>query len=92
MRGTYALLHGDVATALDHNALLPLYLGIAVALGVGAFVRAGRHDGVADGSQPRRTALGRVRPAALWWALGAVSIVFLVVRNLPWFPYLDSAA
>ncbi len=93
MRGTYALMHGDVATALDHNALLPLYLGVAVALGVGAFVRAGRSAGGATGAlRSRRPILGAVRPTVLWWSLGAVSIVFFVVRNLPWFPYLDSAA
>jgi hypothetical protein len=93
MRGTYALMHGDVATALDHNVLLPLYLGVAVALGVGAFVRAGRSGHAATGGQQvRRPVLAAIRPAVLWWSLGAVSIVFLVVRNLPWFPYLDSAA
>ena len=35
LRGTSALLHGDIATALDHNVLLPVYLvGLAVLIGV----------------------------------------------------------
>ena len=39
LRGTYALLHGDIATALDHNVLLPLFLVAAVAAGVAVRVR-----------------------------------------------------
>ena len=42
LRGTYALLHGDVATALDHNVLLPLFLVVAMVLGVAAWLRPGR--------------------------------------------------
>jgi hypothetical protein len=39
LRGTYALMHGDLATALDHNVLLPFLLVAAVALGVAVWVR-----------------------------------------------------
>ena len=89
-RGSYALLHGDVATALDHNALLPLFLGVALVLAVSAFVRAGRAEQTAVTTTGRRALA--LRPATLWWALGVVTVAFLVVRNLPWFPYLDSVA
>jgi hypothetical protein len=91
LRGTSALLHGDVATALDHNALLPLFLGVAIALAVTAFARAGRVDGVSASRSTRLRPL-TIRPAALWWSLGVVTAIFFVVRNLPWFPYLDSVA
>jgi hypothetical protein len=83
LRGTHALLHGDVATALDHNLLLPLYLGVLMALGVMAF--RGTNPGAFSGL---RTGRGRL----LVWALVAVTVVFFVVRNLPWFPYLDARA
>ncbi|MEO8106399.1 MAG: DUF2752 domain-containing protein [Actinomycetes bacterium] len=89
LRGTNALLHGDVATALDHNALLPLFLAVAVALAVSAFVRAGRVDQTPSAVSIRSRPL-IVRPVVLWWSLGVVTAVFFVVRNLPWFPYLDS--
>src|SRR5512147_2498651 len=51
LRGTHALLHGDVSTALDHNLLLPLYLGVLVAVGVMAFrgTRPGAFDDVRRG-------------------------------------------
>jgi hypothetical protein len=38
----------------------------------------------------RRPSAGAVASRRWWWALGAVTLVFFVVRNLPWFPYLDS--
>jgi hypothetical protein len=87
LRGTYALMHGDVATALNHNLLLPLFLGVVLALAVRAWRRA-------DGTSRRRSSPGVVAgaPVALWWALAAVTAIFFVVRNLPWFPYLDSVS
>jgi len=91
LRGTYALMHGDVATALDHNLLLPLFLGVAMALAIRAWARAGGSSGGGERTNaPTRSVAGA--PVALWWALVAVTAVFFVVRNLPWFPYLDSAA
>ena len=87
LRGTYALMHGDVPTALDHNLLLPLFLGVGLALAVRAWRRA---DGVEREPSSRGTVAGA--PVALWWALAAVTVIFFVIRNLPWFPYLDSVA
>ncbi|HEX5017155.1 MAG TPA: DUF2752 domain-containing protein [Actinomycetes bacterium] len=81
LRGTYALAHGDVLGALDHNLLLPLYL---VVLGgfVAAVVR----------RVPPAESDARSRRRALLWAFVAVTAVFFVIRNLPWFPYLDARA
>lgn len=91
LRGTNALLHGDVATAIDHNALLPLFLGVALVLAVSAVLGAGR-DGQ-RGTTTITAGLPRaIRPTVLWWTLGVITVVFFVVRNLPWFPYLDSVA
>jgi hypothetical protein len=93
LRGTYALMHGDVATALDHNVLLPLVLVVALALGVGAWARRSRAPG---SSSPTVTAglaaAVAARSTAVWWSLGVAAAVFFVLRNLPWFPYLASGA
>jgi len=84
LRGTHALLHGDVATALDHNLMLPVYLGVLMVLGVMAWRRS-----------PLRGS-GKDRPALrgkVWvWALIGLTVAFFVIRNLPWFPYLDATA
>jgi hypothetical protein len=76
LRGTHALLQGDVARALDHNLLLPVFLVVVVLLIVSAVRRS-----VGQAGRTRRW---------LWWGLGAVTTLFFLARNLPWFPYLDS--
>lgn len=76
LRGTHALIQGDLATALDHNLLLPLFL-VAGLLGIVGMLRGG-------GTRSPRTRW-------LWWGLAAVTAIFFVVRNLPWFPFLDSS-
>jgi Protein of unknown function (DUF2752) len=72
LRGTHDLLHGDVVSALDHNLLLPLWLGVfAVMLAVWAAPLVGR-------------AVPAVRPPRWLVATGiAVAAVFAVLRNLP---------
>lgn len=72
LRGTHALLHGDVARALDHNLLLPLWLGVVAAL-AGAWLL---------------PLTARQAPAVRlprWLAVAAVAAVvgFTVLRNLP---------
>ncbi|MFE1960370.1 DUF2752 domain-containing protein [Streptomyces sp. NPDC059479] len=72
LRSAYAVAHGDPVTALGANALAVLgYAVFAVVWTVWA-VRAGR-------GMPVRITLGPV----WWWALGAVILVFTVIRNLP---------
>jgi Protein of unknown function (DUF2752) len=72
LRGTHDLLHGDVASALDHNLLLPLWLAVfGVALAVWAAPLLGR-------------AVPAVRPPRWLVATGvAVAGAFAVLRNLP---------
>lgn len=78
LRGTHALLHGDVGAALDFNVLLPVFLVAGGALAVGA---------------ARRRPLAASRGARLMWVTVVVAaVVFGVLRNLPWFPWLSSTA
>jgi len=98
LRGTYSLLHADVPTALDHNILLPLLLGAGV-LGLVAWWRSSGHGRSGSG----RSGHGQdARAAAAWpsW-VGSRAVVltaalvlasFWVIRNIPAFSYLDSAA
>jgi hypothetical protein len=72
LRGTHALLNGNVVGALDHNLLLPLLLALpAAALALWLLPLAGRPS-------------PRVRlPRWSLVAAGAVAAVFTVLRNLP---------
>lgn len=83
LRGTNALLHGRIAEALDHNLLLPFFLGfLAVVLGLWLLPLVGRAE--------------RKLPIPRWLAVTAiaVAVAFTVARNLPFpvFDYLASEA
>ena len=72
LRGMHDLLHGDVAAMMDHNALLPLYLGM-IAVGFAAWVAM------------RLGFVSRPRPRILMASmvtLMAVSVTFGILRNL----------
>jgi hypothetical protein len=72
LRGTHELLRGHVATALDHNLLLPLWLGlVAVLIGAWLLPLGGR-----------RVPAVRV-PRWLVGAGVAVVVGFTVLRNVP---------
>ncbi|MGW5637803.1 DUF2752 domain-containing protein [Streptomyces sp. NPDC003832] len=72
LRSAHSFIHGDLAAALQSNAVAVLgYLGFA-ALWTVWVVRAAR-------GRPLRLAL----PPAWLWTLGALLLVFTVVRNLP---------
>ncbi|MGW1723761.1 DUF2752 domain-containing protein [Streptomyces sp. NPDC002306] len=72
LRSAHAFVHGDLLAALQDNAAAVLgYLGFAVLWTVWV-VRAAR-------GRPLRIDLG---PAQLW-TLGALLLVFTIVRNLP---------
>jgi Protein of unknown function (DUF2752) len=72
LRGTHELLRGDVAAALDHNLLLPLWLGlVAVLIGAWLLPLGGR-----------RVPAVRV-PRWLVGAGVAVVVGFTVLRNVP---------
>jgi hypothetical protein len=76
LRGTRALLEGDVTTALDQNVLLPLFLLVGGVLAVS--------------SARGRSITGPRVSRWLWAAVVVAAVVFGVVRNLPWFPWLQS--
>jgi hypothetical protein len=83
LRGTHDLLHGDVHAALDHNLLLPLYLMVLLLMVVVA----------ARPTWSNRWSQWRTRHArALTYLVVGVVMAFFVIRNLPWFPFLDARA
>lgn len=76
-RGFHALLHGDVLTALDYNALLPLF-GLLLGFGFLSLVYFAMRG--------RRIGFNLLHPTALWGFLFLL-MVFGVTRNLPWYPF-----
>jgi len=76
-RGFHALFHGDVLTALDHNAMLPFF-AVLIACGFVALVY--------YAIKGRRLPFNPVHPNALWVFL-VLLVVFGVTRNLPWYPF-----
>ncbi|NNN33663.1 DUF2752 domain-containing protein [Streptomyces sp. S3(2020)] len=77
LRSAHAFVHGDLLTALQANAPAVLgYLGFAVLWTVWV-VRAAR-------GRPLRLDLGPVH----LWTVGALLLVFTVVRNLPFAGWL----
>src|SRR5687768_6804057 len=76
-RGFHALFHGDVITALDYNALLPLF---ALLIGF-AFVSL-----VFFAVRGRKVRMNLLHPNSLW-VFFVLLLVFGVTRNLPWYPF-----
>ncbi|MFC8359298.1 DUF2752 domain-containing protein [Streptomyces griseorubiginosus] len=77
LRSAHAFVHGDVLAALQDNAMAVVgYLAFAVLWTVWV-VRAAR-------GRPLRLALGPVQ----LWTVGALALVFTVVRNLPFGGWL----
>ena len=76
-RGFHALLHGDVVTALDYNALLPIF---ALLIGF-AFVSL-----VYFALRGRRLPVNLYHPKVMWFGM-VLLLTFGVVRNLPWYPF-----
>jgi hypothetical protein len=75
-RGTHALLHGDLVTALDFNALTPAF----AAAGVFAFASL-----VMLAFRGRGLKVAGYRPWMLWAAL-VMMVVFGALRNVPAYP------
>lgn len=76
-RGFHALLNGDVLTALDFNALLPLVAVFFGYLFLSMLMVAVRGRGFA---------IGKWNLGILWGVFGLL-LVFGVVRNLPFYPF-----
>ncbi|MEV6160511.1 DUF2752 domain-containing protein [Streptomyces sp. NPDC052052] len=72
LRSAHAVAHGDIAAALGSNALAVVGYGVLAVLWVVWMFRAAR-------GRPMSLA---VKPA-VWWGIGAVLLIFSVVRNLP---------
>ena len=81
-RAVYALMHGDVARAIDHNLLVVVLLPLAIL----AFAR-----WTASRLGYRTPPLPKWRP---WMSVvaGVIVFSFLIVRNLPGFEYLRATA
>lgn len=79
-RAIYALLHGQVLTALRDNALLVLGLPVGVARGLW----------LAAWKRPDRAA--EFFPARYVGVLLILALIFTVLRNLPCFSFLSPAA
>jgi hypothetical protein len=81
-RAVFALMHGDMARAIDHNVFVVVLLPLAIL----AFASwTARRLGY---SPPR---LPRWRPW-MGWVAGAAVFGFLILRNLPGFEYLRATA
>jgi len=78
-RGLYALVHGRFLTAWRDNALVMLALLLAPLRLVWCWRR--QRQGVAV----------LILPAAWWWPLLVLALVFGVLRNLPAFAFLSPA-
>jgi len=76
-RGFHALFHGDVLTALDFNALIPLVTVFLGYIFVSMALVAARGRGLL---------FGKWNLVLLWGTLG-VLIVFGILRNLPYYPF-----
>ncbi len=76
-RGFHALFHGDVVTALDFNALIPLYAVLIVFLFFSLTLTAIRGRGLSADRIPTWSIYGII----------FLSLAFAVLRNLPWEPF-----
>ncbi|MFI0048787.1 DUF2752 domain-containing protein [Streptomyces griseus] len=72
LRSAHAFITGDLGTALSANAIATVGYVLFAAVWVLWLTRAWR-------GQPLRIALA----PAWWWGVGAVLLIFTVVRNLP---------
>ena len=76
-RGFHALFHGDVFTALDYNALIPLWAVIFAYVFVSLTLLAVRGKGLP---------MWPTAPKFLWTFM-IVLLVFGVLRNIPAYPF-----
>jgi len=76
-RGFHALFHGDIRTALDFNALLPVWAAILLWVWASLFVFAVRGKGLP--MWPTKT--------KFLWTFMTFLLIFGVLRNIPAYPF-----
>lgn len=76
-RGFHALFHGDILTALDYNALIPL---------IGLFFGYIFLSLVLTAVRGRGLGLGKWSMTLIWVTFGTL-LIFGVLRNLPFYPF-----
>lgn len=76
-RGFHALFHGDILTALDFNALLPIYAIILGYFFISMTLVAIRGRGLS---------FEYFKPKFVW-SFMFLAIAFAVLRNLPYYPF-----
>jgi hypothetical protein len=76
-RGFHALFHGDVLTAIDYNAMIPVYAFVLGYLMISMTLIAVRGRGFS----------WNILPAWAVYGFLIVAIIFAVVRNLPVYPF-----
>jgi|ERR1035437_2224985 hypothetical protein len=76
-RGFHALFHGDMASALHFNALIPIWAVIFAYVSISMLLMAVRGRGLP---------MWPTWPRFLWTFM-VVLVIFGVVRNLPFFPF-----
>lgn len=76
-RGFHAFFHGDLVTAMDYNALLPLFILIFAFVAASLAVFAVTGKGLMKLESSPKFLIG----------LLAIMIVFGIMRNLPFYPF-----
>jgi len=76
-RGFHALFHGDVLTALDYNALLPLFALVFGYFFLSMLLVAIRGRGLS---------INYLKPQFVW-TFAILTLSFAVLRNLPYYPF-----
>jgi hypothetical protein len=76
-RGFHALFHGDIVTALDYNALIPLIIVFFGYLFLSMLLVAVRGRGLGVGKWS----------ISLIWGTLVILLIFGILRNLPFYPF-----
>ncbi|MCD9186818.1 MAG: DUF2752 domain-containing protein [Pyrinomonadaceae bacterium] len=76
-RGFHALFHGDILTALDYNAMIPIFSLILGYFFLSMVLVAVRGRGLS---------INYLKPPLVWTFL-FLTLGFAVLRNLPYYPF-----
>lgn len=76
-RGFHALFHGDILTALDYNAMLPIFSLFLGYFFLSMFLVAVRGRGLS---------MNYLKPQFVW-TFAILTLGFAILRNLPYYPF-----